>query len=284
MKPERRKKVVSIADVHSQDGANSWFHKYGNSLLTGLLIAAAVALLVRWRLSTAAAAKQAILSELASARSLVDQLHSADSMGGPADLIRNVQAVESDANSKLSDVLNTSDDASLRAQALVIRGDLYWQLANLPPLPGATTQPSLNLRSKPDQLLKQAEDAYISVVNTPEFAVVHDAVNSARLGLAAIAENRNDWVTATKQFDAVKEDPFASGEKVAAANIQLSMITNPVNSIQDPTYVAPPSGTPPTTLPAMGPVLPTTLPVTPTTLPRIATTLQAATLPTTHPQ
>ncbi len=281
MKEERRKKVISIADTQPQSGISAWFYKHGNTLLTGVLIVAAVALLVRWRLNAAAVARQDILNQLNEARSMVDQLHSLDNQGSPADLIKTVQTIETDSNSKLSNILNTSDDNNVRAQAEVIRGDLYWQMANLPEFPGSASEPTLRLKNTADDYLAKAADAFNAVVNTPDYAKASVALNSARLGLAAIAENRNDWAGARKQLDAVKADPAASAEKLAAADIQLQFM---LNNMQDRIYVAPPTGTAgATTEPAggvLGPVRPTTGPMTsqPTT-PVVSTPMSTTTMP-----
>jgi hypothetical protein len=283
MKPERRKKVITIADAASPEGiAVPWYTKYGNTILTGILIAMSVALLVRWRLSAAATEKQRILGELNDARAQVDQLHTVDGAGSPADLIKRVQSIETLANGDLSDVLNTSSDATVKAQALVVRGDLYWQLANLPELPGAATEPDLRLKKTPTELLAQSADAYTSVVNSSEYASAHDAINSARLGLAAIAENRAQWAAARSQLDAIKGDPNASSEKLAAADVQLELM---LENIQDPIYLAPPTGTvSATTAPTTIPAVATKLPITPTTLPAIPSTLPMGLLPTTRPR
>ena len=53
-----------------------------------------------------------------------------------------------------------SDDVVLRSQALLTKADLYWALANLPEIPGATTQPSLRFSETREALLNQAEATY----------------------------------------------------------------------------------------------------------------------------
>jgi hypothetical protein len=270
MKAERRKTVVSIADTQLKDGFAAWFGKHGNTLLTGILIAMAVALLVRWRLNAATVEKQRIVAEVNDARAQVDQLRNPALAGSAADLIRNIESIETKANADLSDMLNTSSDADVKAQALAIRGDLYWQLANLPELPGAAVEPNLRLKKTPDELLAQSADAYNSVVNSSDYASAHDSINAARLGLTAIAENRGEWAKARTLLDAIKNDPNASGEKLAAADVQLDMM---VHNIQDPIYIAPPEGTGSTTTATTQPAIPTTVPIVSTTAPVIPTTL-----------
>ncbi len=98
--------------------------------------------------------------------------------------------VESKANVSISNVLNTSSDPKMQAMAYIAKGDLYWQLANLPPVPGATTQPSLQSPVSNEDLLKKSAAAYNEVLNGESFKDLAEAKASAHFGLAAIAENQ----------------------------------------------------------------------------------------------
>jgi hypothetical protein len=268
MKTQRVKKVVSISEVQSGGGGGAWLAKHGNTIVTGLLLVAAVGLLIRWRMNSMAAARQAIIDQLHQAQATIDRLSpGALARQSPAELIRSAQAVETEANADLANILNSPDtDAKTKAQARLLRGNLYWDLANLPEMPGAATQPTLRLGEASNDLLSKAFDEYNAVAGNPEYAAAYDVVSSARLGLAAIAENRDDWVTARKDLEDVKNDPHAPAISVEAANLQLMGMIQ----VQSPIYVAPPQGIPaatqPTSLLPMGP-FPTTMPIRSTTLP-----------------
>jgi hypothetical protein len=139
----------------------------------------------------------------------------------------------------------------MKANAYLLRGDMYWYLANLPPLPGSESEPSLRLSDSSDELLRRSSDSYQQVVKDPALAAEHEAVDSAHLGLAAIAENRGNWDEANKELEAVRDDPNAMKVLAEQAGDQV----NSLSALQHPLYIAPPSGVT-STQPTSGPVLP----------------------------
>jgi hypothetical protein len=93
------------------------------------------------------------------------------------------------------------------AEARLVQGDLNWHLANLPDFPGATTRPELALPKPDEQYLNAAADAYRAVLNGPTPPV--ESATSARLGLAAVHENRREWDKAKEQYQKVVDDTAA---------------------------------------------------------------------------
>ncbi len=86
--------------------------------------------------------------------------------------------------------------AALKAQALILKGDFNFNMANFPELPGAATQPSLRPAESDDSLLSNASDAYTEVLQS--YASEKFAVTAAHFGLAAVAENRGNWDAARR--------------------------------------------------------------------------------------
>src|SRR5690606_3349199 len=112
-------------------------------------------------------------------------------------------SLESSALPALDSVINDPSQGKLHAQALVTRGDLYWTLANLPPAPGAATQPTLRIAKTAAQYLTLAENAY-QRASDQKADPISAAV--ARLGLAAIAENRGQWEEARAIYEGLAGD------------------------------------------------------------------------------
>jgi hypothetical protein len=176
-----------------------------------------------------------------------------------ADPVRRAAArrnVSSRVEGVLEEVLSeTADpaDAPIRAEAYAARGDLYWVLANLPELPGATTQPALRMPQTPDHYLKQAEEAYQTIIQRYGDRPV--AVATAMFGLAAIAENRGQFDAAKAQYTAIsnRED---FGPLVRALAFQH--LAN-LPRLSEPVFMGTVTSQPST--------LPSTLPATPATQP-----------------
>lgn len=242
--------------------------KYGNAAAMVLLLCAAVYFIVQWRMNAAAQSRMAIATQLSTAQAAVQSLRSPNMLRqSPQEIAAFRDQVSAKATDAISSVLTTSTDAAQRAGALVARGDLNWQLANLPPLPGATTQPALRPTDKPSIMLDKAEASYKQVLSDSTFADQHEAIAAAHLGLAAIAENRNDWDSAKKNYQAViKSQPDSPAASVA--RLQLAAVAGlekPIPLVATTEPVA-----------TIGPVF---HPMPPTTMP----TKRAAAMPTTRP-
>jgi hypothetical protein len=266
MKPSRPTKAVNLSNVSANtDGWSGFFARHLNTISTVILLILAGVMLVRWRMKVTENAKILIGADLSNAQTLVGKLHSGFLQGQPADIIKTIQQTENQASAGLSNVINSTDaDERMRAEAFVLRGDMYWYLANLPPLPGSESEPTLRLTESAATLLGKASDSYQQVLSA--FPNQHEQVDTAHLGLAAIAENRGDWELAAKEFNPVINDPNAVDVLAEEAHRQLDLI----HLIKQPVYVVPPSGIA-TSQPTFGPFLPP------------GATSQAATQPTTSP-
>jgi hypothetical protein len=239
--PERRSKVVRQAEISDRlskelDGLPGMLRRWGNTALTCILIVAAVLLLIRWRIASVEQGKLGVLNALSNARNYVIELRPENLKRYPPDYLARVRTdITSHARGEIADVLNNTDDPKLKAQALVTRGDLNWQLANFPELPGAATQPALQSPETREELLKKAADEYNTVLKTDAYAKDHDARTSARFGLAAVAENQSDWDTAKRELQAIVNDPETTPVLVQQAKDDLSKLPD----LEKPLYMAP---------------------------------------------
>jgi hypothetical protein len=265
MKADRRHNLASNALARELEGFPDKLKRWGNTALTVLLVCLAIFMLIRWRMLSTEQAHQTVLNELSNARSYLDELRNPDLAKHPPDFVANARQLgTARTNEAISTVLNSSEDAKVKAEAMIVRGDLYWCLANFPELPGATTQPALRSPESSEEYLKKSADAYNVVLNTSDYAKQHDAVIGARFGLAAIAENRRDWDEAKRQLDMVVNDPDALPALVKIAKDQQDSLAK----LQTPLYVVP------ATQPALASMMENAgMPTTnPTTLPGVAST------------
>ena len=190
--------------------------KYGNAAATVVLLGAAVYFIYRWRSNSADAAKAATASELSAARSYVLNLQKPDlERQQPQTLAMYRDQTASAANTAITTVINSGGDVAQRAGALIARGDLNWELANFPVLPGATTQPALRYAEDASTLLGKAEVGVLSRWR-PIRSFPINARRSRRptWGSRPIAENRGDWAKAKAELQAVidhKDDVPAAG-------------------------------------------------------------------------
>jgi len=276
MKPSRPTKAVKLSEVSAEsDGWAGFLSRHLNTISTVILLIVAGVMLVRWRMKVAENAKMLIGADLSNAQTQIGKLRGGQfpQTQSPADLIKAIQQTENQASAGLSSVINSTDaDETMRAEAFVLRGDMYWYLANLPPLPGSGSEPSLRLAESTETLLGKATDSYQQVLAA--FPNQHEQIDTAHLGLAAIAENRGAWDSASKELNDVINDPDAEAVLVTQAKIQLEALT----TLKQPVYVVPPTGTAtslPTTMPEKNPQSGSFLPP--------GSTIPSATRPTTSP-
>ena len=257
-------------------GPAGFFNRHGNTILTVALLIAAGVLAYRWWARSAESAKSTVVVQLQSARGWVQRLRDPGLDVGPDgytplrpnELMAKVRDVQQNAAGLVSDVINKTDDAGIKARALVVRGDLDWAVASLPEVPGAATQPSLRPDPPSEVLMGQAADAYGAVLSGG--GADPESVEAAHLGLAAVCEDRGDWAGAKQHLQAVADDKNGISILSQAARTQLAELP----TFEKPIYVAPPTGVPLPPMPAvtapskpptpgpMGPARPATQPAT----------------------
>ncbi|HZN69780.1 MAG TPA: hypothetical protein VFB66_31180 [Tepidisphaeraceae bacterium] len=182
--------------------------RHGSKILVVVLIVVAVVFLVRNRITASRQAAEAAAYRLNEVRGAIRDLDSAaERVGRPEQLASILQQVSTSGEEAIRQVLEDTDDPRLIAEAQLARGDLNWQLATFPDIPGATTRPELRTTRSDDQLMEAAATSYQAVLDNPQ--APHDTKVTARLSLAAVAENRRQWDKAREHYQKVIDDTQA---------------------------------------------------------------------------
>lgn len=268
MKADRRHELQENTLAHVLTNFPIYVQAYGGRVLTVLAIIVMIFALVRYRNTTKLNQAAMTRESLASARDAIRQIDAlTGGMNSAAETANRRALIYTEVNKSLDDTLNNADSDTLKAEANVARGDLYWAIANLPDLPGATTQPALALPEKRDDLLNKAAQAYESVLST--YPTQKNSRATALLGLAAIAENQGKFDDAKKRYEEVANSDLASVYKTLA-QLKLAILpevskprrivaaTQPAEPMGQPFISQPlelPSTVkPPTTVPTTAPI------------------------------
>lgn len=276
MKAERRHELAENELAKVIKGAPTFWQQSGGKFLLGLIVVLLIIVLIQYRTRANREGLAQATEQLALARGFIDQLQGETAQmawmfAPPQDVtLRRKQAL-SEANAAIENALRLSDARRIEAEAMLARGDLNWTAAALPELPGAATQPSLQLKPRKEYLSSAAE-AYQAVATN--YADVPHAEIAARFGLAAIHEQRGEWDAAKSVYDKIVAD---AGKMVAykqLAEARLSILP----TLRQPVIMGKPA-TEPVMPPGMPPISPTALP------PGIAApaTTQAGTAASTQP-
>jgi tetratricopeptide (TPR) repeat protein len=247
MKAERRHELQTNSLAKFIEDLPFYLRFHANKLLVGVIIVCAVILLMRYRNNAVLQAREATRDYLSSAHSGLEQLQTMQRLGGSGvPEAEDRKQLANQIETALDQVLQNTkdpDDSAIRADALVKRGDLNWTLANLPPLPGAATQPALLLPHSSNEYLENAAGAYQEVLKDYSSQMVPKA--TALLGLAAIEENRGNWDKASGYFNQLTTDASISDAFKTVAQQNLAMIPQ----LRNPVYLGSYSSTQPSSTP-----------------------------------
>jgi hypothetical protein len=255
MKAQRRQELKANSLLWHIQGLPEQIKKYQSQIALVLLLIALAIVLIRYRMNAAeqrlydAQAAMAIAGEdLTRLRSL-----QAFGLGDLENLMKAREEAFEDGLQQADTAFQKAPDsqAAMKAQALLDKGDLNFEMANFPELPGASTRPALRPAESEDTLLSGAADAYSQVING--YADQKFAVAASRFGLAAVSENRGNWDDAKKQYQAIldsdADQPFKD-----MANQRMALLPQ----LSQPVTVDLQAATQP-----LGPVIPTTMPAVP---------------------
>lgn len=267
MKAQRRHDLKTNALARGLEGFPSRWREYGNQALLVVLVGLIAFLAIRYWNEKKQSQARAVVEAQQTIQSSLQQLNDQPrfySREFSEQLMDQRQRLERAAEAAISTVLDTAKDPKALAAAWVAKGDLEWKLANMPLLPGAETQPSLEIKDR-DKLLSDARVAYLNVLQPPYSSDPFD-VFSARVGLAAIAEDQKQWETARQQYQAIIESPSlpeAFKDYARARLTELPQYEKPPLIGQPPPPTEEPATIPTTTEPTFGPFLsPSTQPQT----------------------
>jgi hypothetical protein len=182
MKSERRHELRTNSLAIALSNIPDTMRQNILTVIFTVLIAGLTVFVIRYRMSLSAERSARAVDDLAVAREDIDEIKG---MAGEDPSVCQERFL--DASARLDSVMAAiGSDPKAAADVLADRGDLNWNMATLA---GATTQPSSGQSS--DDYLKSAETAWKQIVES--YSNQELPVCSARLGLAAIAENHGDF-------------------------------------------------------------------------------------------
>lgn len=247
MKSERRHELKSNDMARGLEHLPDLARRYGTRILLGVVLVVLVVVIIFNRIHAKKAAVQAAHEGLASAQYALSELRSFNTfqyLTPEGDVLARIrQQLTEEARNGLSIALGQTGDSQVMAAALVAQGDLNWLVATLPPVPAATTRPSLNLEPEPSKALDLAEKSYQQVLS--HYGEERISAIAARFGLAAIAENKKDWTTARTLYDTIANNPDTPTALKTQASVRLTILAR----LQNPILLAKPSTQPDTTQP-----------------------------------
>jgi hypothetical protein len=240
--------AAQAAGQPARSGLILFWERHGNRILLGLTFLALLYALIQYRRSAERRAMESSWDGLEAARRQVAQFRSLDIGRMPPDqIVAEAIGVEGRTMPTLDSIAADDGHPSVATQALVTRGDLYWTLANLPTLStGPTTQPAPRPGKTTEEYLALAEGSYKRAIQLNGDPV---SVNVARLGLAAIAENRGQWDEAKKIYDALTADANAS----QAIKTMATFRGRQLEELRRPLFTTPATQAVATTMPATAP-------------------------------
>jgi hypothetical protein len=260
MKAERRHELAENELAKVIKGAPTFWQQSGGKFLLGLIVVLLIIILIQYRMRSNREGVAQATEQLSMARGYVDQLQADTSQmvwmfAPPHDVaLRRKQSI-SEANAAIENALRLSDERRIQAEAMLTRGDLNWTAASLPPLPGAATQPSLQMKP-PKEYLATAAESYQTVTNS--YPDITHADIAARFGLAAINEERGEWDQAKQIYSKISADSSKLGAYKELADARLKA----VDLLRQPVIMGKPATEP--AMPAAMSELPSTRPIPPT--------------------
>jgi hypothetical protein len=278
----RREAQKTDLEVFMRVRGPELLRQHASNIILGVLILLAVAMFLYTRSRNKVAFEQANTQNTAVAYDYAMQARSL--LETPGSAPQEIQERVKQATNAADMVLESDAPPLQKAAAQLAKAEVFWALANAPERSLASTQPVIGFTVKtPDAYLADADAAYTEILS--KYADQKDAVGNALLGLAAIAENRRDFVKAGDWYNRAAADDSLRPEYRLIAKSRLAML----DQLQKPYALAAPAtqqaaGTTtaqPTTqqiIPAFA--LPTSAPAAPATA---APTMAPAAAPTTAP-
>lgn len=231
MKAERRHELAENELAKVIKNAPSFWQQSGGKFLLAAIVILLVIVLIQYRMRTSREGLAQATEQLSLARSLIEDMQGQAMMAlfaPPQDVALRRKQAMSEANAAIDTAMRLSDERYIEAESMVARGDLNWTAASLPPLPGASTQPTLQMKS-PAEYLSIAQESYQTVVNS--YPDITHANAAARFSLAAIHEQRGEWDAAKALYEklAAETNKIGAYQQLAAAKLEmLPILRQPV--------------------------------------------------------
>jgi predicted negative regulator of RcsB-dependent stress response len=247
MKSERRHELKTNALARRLEGFPDYWREYGNKVMLVIIVFLIAYLAVRYYNDKKTRQSQDVANSLETIQTqlgTLDQIEQMSSRADPTTVAELRQKSTSAVNDAINTLLSNSKDPKVLARANLAQGNLDWHLANMPDPPGATTRPELKINNR-DALLNEAKSSFAKVLEPPYNQSALD-IFSARMGLAAIAENQGNWEEARKQYQAILDNPDLPPSFKDVARERLMRLPD----IQKAALLAPPPEAPPALPPA----------------------------------
>jgi hypothetical protein len=220
MKAQRRRELKANSLIWTLQGLPETIKKYQSQVSLGVVVIALAVVLIQYRIRTGQERLDAARISLGNAADDLQHLRTMvfDPEIDGQTFMRQREGLFSDGLQQVDTVLQKAPDGEvqMKAQALLDKGDLNFEMANFPELDGAATQPALRPAEPRETLLSNATDAYSQALG--EYAGQKPVATAAHFGLAAVAEDRaaggdpSQWDAALAQYQAVingdAEQPF----------------------------------------------------------------------------
>src|SRR6476659_6737547 len=124
MKAERRHELKDNTLAKVITKAPNWWQDSGGKMLAGALALLLIVLLIRYRISSNREAAAKAADNLATARSLIEQIQqlSLFQMAPPQEIARRRKTFMNDASNAISEAMQLSEDRKVQAEALIAKG------------------------------------------------------------------------------------------------------------------------------------------------------------------
>ena len=209
MKAERRHELQTNTLDRTIRNLPEYWREHGSKIALALIAVLLVIVLVRMYFNNRAEKAARVAENLSVARSAIAGLRDSAFWSSERmtllDVKKRTDEIRQDVDKNLNEVLNEAPDAAQQAEVNVLRGDLYYALYMLGESPEAATQPALKPDKDPDHLLKEAGNRYKEVLDQAG-SLPSTLTARARFGLAAIAENQNNFDAAKAHYEAIQKD------------------------------------------------------------------------------
>jgi hypothetical protein len=278
MKAQRRHELKQNTLAHSIAQLPQATKQHRSMIVLAIVAGVLAFILVRQRMSAgndAAAGAMLLLGQSDEELAILNQLGGFEAPTDPDQAIKQ-------RNDAFTNAIKTADgaiesignkDPHIAARGILNKADTNFTMANMPPVPGATTRASLRPDQTPDQLLSAAETLYSQVLSKYPDDML--SVASAHFGLAAVAEDRavsdpSNWDKAAQNYQAVLDGSATAAFKSLATqrlanlpNLKKPMISNLTAPSTQPSTEPATIGatTMPTTNPSAMNVSPATQPI-----------------------
>jgi hypothetical protein len=251
--------------AEAQSAMQTWI----NRLLWVLIIGLGIYTFITWRNRAEENNRELAAATLSSVETIALELADGALDSQPLEMFpvekraEIVRKAVSQAAAGLDSMATLTEDPTLAAAAGVVRGDLNWALGTLTPPPEATTRPALAYVPEGQDPLEFARRSYKAVVDN--FPTQHVSVARARLGLAAIAENKREFDAAKAAYQTLIDDTATPSAFADIAKMRQTIL--PQLAVQVRIDFTP-TTQPTVTIPAVDvPPSPQTQPATPSTQP-----------------